>query len=155
MHRLLEEKPQVSGIATPDMPTGSPGMEHGEHKEPYEVVSFDRQGDTRICEAALTQLRDRLHSRAGSRRDACRPRHLWRAEANFRVRGGTTRWTPNCSPRIDYSIREGQEERRRMVGNGSGRREVLEGLLVDQACLRKYPQANSWNVLVSTHGIAR
>ena len=41
--RLLEERPQISGLAVPGMPIGSPGME-GPNPEAYRVLSFDRQG---------------------------------------------------------------------------------------------------------------
>lgn len=47
IQRLLKEKPAIAGIAVPGMPTGSPGMEGGE-PEPYDVVSFDKQGRTAI-----------------------------------------------------------------------------------------------------------
>ena len=46
LRRLLEERPDVLGIAVPKMPVGSPGME-GPHPVPYEVLSFDAQGKTR------------------------------------------------------------------------------------------------------------
>ena len=47
--RLLEEKPQVVGIAVPGMPLGSPGMEvSGVKPQPYEVVTFDKQGATKV-----------------------------------------------------------------------------------------------------------
>lgn len=41
--RLLREQPKAIGLAVPDMPTGSPGMERGEHKDPFQVllVGFD------------------------------------------------------------------------------------------------------------------
>ena len=38
--RLLAEKPAVKGIAVGGMPTGSPGIEMGDQKEPYEVMAF-------------------------------------------------------------------------------------------------------------------
>jgi len=38
--RLLEEKPDILGIAVPGMPIGSPGME-GPNPEPYDVVTFN------------------------------------------------------------------------------------------------------------------
>ena len=38
--RLLSERPDISGLAVPRMPHGSPGMETG-RKDPYEVISFD------------------------------------------------------------------------------------------------------------------
>lgn len=43
--RLLDERPDVVGIAVPDMPIGSPGMEvAGRPAESYDVLAFDRQG---------------------------------------------------------------------------------------------------------------
>lgn len=41
--RLLEERPEVTGIAVPGMPIGSPGME-GPNPERYRVLSFDTSG---------------------------------------------------------------------------------------------------------------
>jgi hypothetical protein len=46
--RLLAEKPKVKGLAVPGMPVGSPGMEQGNVKEPYDVVSFDQAGRTAV-----------------------------------------------------------------------------------------------------------
>lgn len=40
---LLKTKPKVAGIAVPGMPSGTPGMEMGGKKEPYNVMSFDRE----------------------------------------------------------------------------------------------------------------
>ncbi len=43
--RLIEEKPDVTGIAVPGMPIGSPGMEvEGRPAERYEVYAFDKRG---------------------------------------------------------------------------------------------------------------
>ncbi len=42
--RLLAEQPMVAGIAVPEMPIGSPGMESGDVREPFTVFSFDKQG---------------------------------------------------------------------------------------------------------------
>lgn len=44
IQRLLEEKPDVKGLAVPGMPIGSPGME-GPNPQPYNVlaVSHDQQ----------------------------------------------------------------------------------------------------------------
>ena len=47
IHRLLKEKPKVVGLAVPGMPMGSPGME-GPTAERYEVLSFTRDGTTRV-----------------------------------------------------------------------------------------------------------
>ncbi len=45
--RLLEERPPVAGLTVPGMPMGSPGME-GPYKQPYEILTFDREGNTEI-----------------------------------------------------------------------------------------------------------
>ncbi|MEM7772843.1 MAG: DUF411 domain-containing protein [Cyanobacteria bacterium P01_A01_bin.37] len=42
--RLLTEQPDISGIAVPGMPIGSPGMESGNYIEPYTVFSFTEDG---------------------------------------------------------------------------------------------------------------
>lgn len=47
--RLLKEKQKVTGIAVPGMPIGSPGMESpGITAHPYDVLSFDAQGKTKV-----------------------------------------------------------------------------------------------------------
>lgn len=43
IRRLLEEKPDIRGLAVPGMPMGSPGME-GPRKDPYSVISIDKEG---------------------------------------------------------------------------------------------------------------
>jgi hypothetical protein len=43
IRQLLEEKPEVAGLAVPGMPMGSPGMEGGD-PEPYQVIAFDLEG---------------------------------------------------------------------------------------------------------------
>jgi hypothetical protein len=45
--KMLEEKPQIAGLAVPGMPMGSPGME-GATKEAYDVLTFDRAGHTTV-----------------------------------------------------------------------------------------------------------
>lgn len=42
--RLLALKPVAVGIAVPGMPPGSPGMEVGNRRDPYDVFLIDRQG---------------------------------------------------------------------------------------------------------------
>ena len=45
IRRLLREKPDdVTGIAVPGMPVGSPGMEHDDLKQPYQVIAFGPKG---------------------------------------------------------------------------------------------------------------
>jgi hypothetical protein len=45
--RMLKERPAIIGLAVPGMPVGSPGME-GPKPEPYEVLTFDKQGRTTV-----------------------------------------------------------------------------------------------------------
>ena len=42
--RLLEERPEVIGLAAPGMPAGSPGMETAASPEVYDVVLFSGAG---------------------------------------------------------------------------------------------------------------
>ena len=46
--RFLDERPKALGLAVPGMPAGSPGMEMGGYKDPYEVLLFDKLGKTRV-----------------------------------------------------------------------------------------------------------
>jgi hypothetical protein len=49
LRRLLKERPAVAGLAVPGMPKSTPGMAMpGETPEPYEVVSFARDGKTAV-----------------------------------------------------------------------------------------------------------
>lgn len=48
IRRLLAERPEALGLAVPGMPLGSPGMDGGGRKEPYEVLLFDAAGGTRV-----------------------------------------------------------------------------------------------------------
>ena len=44
IQRLLKEKPAIAGIAVPAMSIGSPGMEQGNRKQPYDVIAFTKDG---------------------------------------------------------------------------------------------------------------
>jgi hypothetical protein len=48
IRRLLTDKPAAKGIAVPGMPIGSPGMEQGDQKEPYQVLLFTQTGETSV-----------------------------------------------------------------------------------------------------------
>jgi hypothetical protein len=48
IRRLLSQRPAAAGLAVPGMPTGSPGMEHGNHREPYRTILFTRAGQRRV-----------------------------------------------------------------------------------------------------------
>lgn len=45
---LLQKRPKVVGLAVPGMPVGTPGMEMGDKKDDYDVVSFDSNKRTAI-----------------------------------------------------------------------------------------------------------
>jgi hypothetical protein len=49
--RMLREKPDAVGIAVPEMPMGSPGMEQGGQKDPYDVLMVSRDGRTRVYQS--------------------------------------------------------------------------------------------------------
>ncbi|HYX13200.1 MAG TPA: DUF411 domain-containing protein [Nostoc sp.] len=46
--RLLQEKPNVTGLSVPQMPVGTPGMEMGDRKDPFSVLSFDSKGSVSV-----------------------------------------------------------------------------------------------------------
>lgn len=45
--RMLKEKPKAIGLAVPDMPMGSPGME-GHRHDAYDVLLIDVKGSARV-----------------------------------------------------------------------------------------------------------
>lgn len=47
IRRLLEQRPDIAGLAVPGMPMGSPGMEFGA-PEPYDVIAIGRDGSSRV-----------------------------------------------------------------------------------------------------------
>jgi hypothetical protein len=48
IRRLVEEKPMAHGLSVPGMPAGSPGMEMGDRKDSYQVLLFNKAGQTRV-----------------------------------------------------------------------------------------------------------
>ena len=46
--RLLREVPKAAGLAVAGMPMGAPGMEHGDHKQAFNTILFDKAGKTRV-----------------------------------------------------------------------------------------------------------
>ena len=44
IQRLLKEKPAIAGIAVPGMPMGSPGMDQGGRKDPFDTIAFTKDG---------------------------------------------------------------------------------------------------------------
>src|SRR5690554_8058467 len=45
---LLQNRPDLLGIAVPGMPVGSPGMEYGDRKDPYQVGGLTRSGEVEV-----------------------------------------------------------------------------------------------------------
>lgn len=46
--RLLSERPKAAGLAVPGMPVGSPGMEVGNTREPFDVLLVGLDGSTEV-----------------------------------------------------------------------------------------------------------
>ena len=46
--RLLAERPDALGLTVPGMPIGSPGMEQGNTREPYDVLLVAKDGSTTV-----------------------------------------------------------------------------------------------------------
>ena len=49
--RLIAEKPAAAGLAVPGMPIGSPGMEAGDRRDPYDVLLVMKDGSTRVFQS--------------------------------------------------------------------------------------------------------
>jgi len=49
--KLLAMKPIAIGLAVPGMPVGSPGMEMGSRKDPYQVLLIAKDGRERVFSA--------------------------------------------------------------------------------------------------------
>jgi hypothetical protein len=49
IQRLLDERPDIRGLAVPGMPIGSPGME-GPNPRPYDVIAIARDGSRSVFE---------------------------------------------------------------------------------------------------------
>ena len=48
IHRLLIERPKALGLTVPGMPIGSPGMEMGNTKEPFDTMLVLENGKTEV-----------------------------------------------------------------------------------------------------------
>ena len=46
--KLLTERPNARGLSVPGMPIGSPGMEMGNNKEPFDTLLVFENGKTRV-----------------------------------------------------------------------------------------------------------
>lgn len=48
IRRLLANRPDAIGLTVPNMPLGSPGMDAGNEKEPYDVLLVKKDGSTEV-----------------------------------------------------------------------------------------------------------
>ena len=46
--RFLKQKHKFAGLAVPGMPLGTPGMEAGQRKQPFEVLAFNQSGEVEV-----------------------------------------------------------------------------------------------------------
>jgi hypothetical protein len=51
VRRLLAERPKAIGLAVPAMPVGSPGMEVGNRKDPYDVLLVTADGRASVFQS--------------------------------------------------------------------------------------------------------
>ncbi len=49
--KMINDKPDIIGISVPGMPVGTPGMEMGGRKDPYQVVSFDKEHNYHVVKS--------------------------------------------------------------------------------------------------------
>ena len=55
IRRLLIERPKALGLSVPGMPIGSPGMEMGNNKEPFETLLVLENGKTQVFNSHTPQ----------------------------------------------------------------------------------------------------
>ena len=48
IRQLLAERPDARGLVVPGMPIGSPGMEQGALRQPYDVLLLDNTGEAAV-----------------------------------------------------------------------------------------------------------
>ena len=46
--KLLQDRPDITGLTVPGMPIGAPGMEVGDRKDPYDVMAIGRDGTANV-----------------------------------------------------------------------------------------------------------
>jgi hypothetical protein len=51
VQRLLKERPAALGLAVPGMPLGSPGMEQGPRRDPYDVLLVTKDGRATVFQS--------------------------------------------------------------------------------------------------------
>ena len=53
--KLVEAKPNALGLSVPGMPIGSPGMEMGTNKEPFDTLLVFENGQTKVFNSHTPQ----------------------------------------------------------------------------------------------------
>lgn len=48
IRKLLRERPKAGGLAVPGMPMGSPGMEQGSRRQPFDTLLVDGSGKVKV-----------------------------------------------------------------------------------------------------------
>lgn len=48
---MLRDKPEIKGLTVPGMVVGTPGMEMGAKKTPFNVMAFDKDGQVKLYKA--------------------------------------------------------------------------------------------------------
>lgn len=51
VQRLLAERPDAAGLTVPGMPVGSPGMEMGSERDPFDTLLIGRTGEASVFSA--------------------------------------------------------------------------------------------------------
>ena len=51
IRRLLAERPDAVGLTVPGMPIGSPGMEQGDLRQPYDVLLLSEAGEAAVWQS--------------------------------------------------------------------------------------------------------
>jgi len=51
INSMLQSRPSIKGLSVPGMVVGSPGMEMGARKDPFKVISFDKNSKLNVYKA--------------------------------------------------------------------------------------------------------
>jgi hypothetical protein len=46
--RFLKQKPNLAGLTVPGMPLGTPGMESGDIKQPFDIIALGKKGEVEV-----------------------------------------------------------------------------------------------------------
>lgn len=60
--KLLQDKPDIAGLAVPNMPVGTPGMEMGMRKDNFVVFQFNKAGQISVFDKYQVDAEGNYHS---------------------------------------------------------------------------------------------